>query len=434
MSNNSKLNFLIFVIFALFLLTYFSFTYYHDDFIFLFKGLSNYNEIKSIFSLDVILQDRYLHEILMLRHFQIIGDNLVIYNLIKIFHIIILTSLLSKLCKVALEKIKYINYISFLLLVSPFLLGTTFWQTNLTWLFLINLHFAILILFIRYPNLYLLIFFLFINHIVSINLQFLIFNYIIAFLFLKKLTYKISFKKYYTIIIFNIIQILFSFYVILKTTEKDTFALQGDSFSYVIKSLIKNLAFIIYDFFQLFSFFSLIIVPGIFYLLIKNLKHFDKNTLYPLVGILLNFILFTFVFYDFRLQGIEARVSFLVGFYIHFLIIILFDKINENIKVIAIYVIFFIYLIGYTNHYLVFAKLKNKQNNLVEYLLTLNPDKFVNKIINVSNTTFDTKEKIKYFLFTKTNNPQWLKAEFQIYNEAHSREGIKYRILNYISK
>ena len=81
-----------------------------------------------------------------------------------------------------------------------------------------------------------------------------------------------------------------------------------------------------------------------------------------------------------------------------------------------------------------FAKLKNKQNNLVEYLLTLNPDKFVNKIINVSNTTFDTKEKIKYFLFTKTNNPQWLKAKFQLYNEAHLREGIKYRILNYISK
>jgi hypothetical protein len=50
------------------------------------------------------------------------------------------------------------------------------------------------------------------------------------------------------------------------------------------------------------------------------------------MGILFNLILFITINYNFRLQGIESRVSFLLGFYIHFLIIILFEKINDKKK------------------------------------------------------------------------------------------------------
>jgi hypothetical protein len=105
MSNNTKLNILILSVFLIFLSTYFSFDYYHDDFIFLFNGLYNYNKINPIISLRVFFQDRYLHDFLVLKHFEVIGDNLRIYNLIKIFHIIILATFLYQLCKLTLKNL-----------------------------------------------------------------------------------------------------------------------------------------------------------------------------------------------------------------------------------------------------------------------------------------------------------------------------------------
>lgn len=432
MSNNTKLNILILTTFSIFITTYFSFSYYHDDFIMLFEGLYNYKKTNSIISLNVLFKDRYLHNLLVLKHFEIIGDNLSIYNLIKIFHIIFLASLLVQLCKLTLKRFQYRTYISYLLLLSPFLLGTTFWQTNITWLFFINLHFAILILFIKFPNTYLLILSLLINHVISINLQFLIFNYLFAFIFLEKLSSKISLKKYYSILITNVFQIFFSIYIILKTTEKNTNYLYENLFLHLVKSFFNNLLLITYDLFQLFSFFFFIIILGVVYLSKKYFKYFDKNSLYPLMGILFNLILFITINYNFRLSGIESRVSFLVGFYIHFLIIILFEKINNKKKIIAIFAVYLIYLIGYTNHYLIFSKLGSKQNDLVKYLSNLNPEIIINTKIDVSDTTFDTKEKIKYFLFVKTNNDQWLKSEFEVYNNINKNKILKNKILEYL--
>lgn len=432
MSNNTKLNILILSVFLIFLSTYFSFDYYHDDFIFLFNGLYNYNKINPIISLRVFFQDRYLHDFLVLKHFEVIGDNLRIYNLIKIFHIIILATFLYQLCKLTLEKFKYRAHISYLFLLSPFLIGTTFWQTNLTWLFFINLHFAILILFIKKPNTYLLFFSILVNHIISINLQFLILNYLFAFIFLKKIFFKISLKKYYSIIIANFFQIFFSLYIILKTTEKNTNYLQENFFLHLVKSLFNNLLLVTYDLYQLFNFFFFIIISFVIYLSIKYFKYFDKNSLYPLMGIIFNLILFITINYNFRLQGIESRVSFLVGFYIHFLIIILFEKINDKKKIITIFAIFLIYLIGYTNHYLIFAKLKYKQNDLIKYLSNINPEIITNNKIDVSETTFDSKEKIKYFLFIKTKNEQWLKSEFEVYSNINKQKIIKNKILKYL--
>ena len=432
MSNNAKLNILILAVLTIFLTTYLSFGYYHDDFIMLFDGLYNYKKTNPIISLSVFLQDRYLHNLLVLRHFEVIGDNLKIYNLIKIIHIIILATFLFLLCKLTLEKFKYRAHLSYLLLLSPFLLGTTFWQTNITWLFFVNLHFAVLILFIKRPNNYLLILSLCVNHIISINIQFLIFNYLFAFIFLEKFSSKISLKKYYSILIANIFQIFFSLYIILKTTEKNTNYLDENFFLHLVKSFFNNLLLIMYDLYQLFSFFSFVIISGVIYLSLKYFKYFDKNSLYPLMGILFNLILFITINYNFRLQGIESRVSFLVGFYIHFLIIILFEKINDKKKIITFFAIFLVYLTGYTNHYLIFAKLGSKQNDLIKYLSNLNPEIITNIKIDVSNTTFDSKEKIKYFLFIKTKNEQWLKSEFEIYSNINKQKIIKNKILKYL--
>lgn len=72
------------------------------------------------------------------------------------------------------------------------------------------------------------------------------------------------------------------------------------------------------------------------------------------------------------------------------------------------------------------------QNLLIEKLNSLGPDESTKKPTNVEHTTFVRPNKIKKFLFIKTQDYKWLNAKIEITKESNEYKIIKNKIINFI--
>lgn len=410
-----NINFYSVSIILLFILIYFQFYFYHDDIVLLYDHGFMKKKIDDI-NIKIIFQDRYLHDILMRLPFYFFKDQIEIYTIIKMLNIIILSILILILSTYIFDlDFKKNISTSLLFLLSPFILGTTYWQTNIAWLFLANFYFLSLIFFLnRVENKYIFFYFLIINHIICLNLQMFIFNaIIILFLFKKNISKikKYKLKKYYFILI--LIQTIITIYFVLTSSEKTT-VINDYNFLELIKNSIKhliiNIGFLFYDSFKIFNLLLLPLIYSIYKIIIIEKKNYELY-IALLIIFCINLLIFTFAKYDFRVFDVESRVFFLVSIYIQLFILITFKDLELNkYKIIFL----FCYLFGFLNHANHFIKIKTKQNEVTNYILR--NDLYKNNIIEIdpSGTTFFDDYKLKYYLIIKTNNLAWSNKNFRL--------------------
>ena len=316
-----KLSFALYsFILVIFITAYLNFDYYHDDFLNIYQiTYKNFtlvpipNEINLLTLKNIFFHSIYIDYLILRNIFFLIKDNLFIYNLIKIFIVLMISFEISYILKNFFEK-KFANLFFFLFLINPLILGTTYWVSNIDWLILLFFHLLSLIIFIsNNKSIIIFIFCLAINHIISINLPLMVFNFLIFFLYFNNINNKNLFKY-----IFILLQLILSLVIIYLTLDKQNIYTNEISFVLTIKPFVKNIAFFFYDFYQIFNIGFLFIILMIFYFLIKYKKKFTHNFfLYVLLVLFLNYLILSFGKYNFRFFDIESRVAINFAIFFH---------------------------------------------------------------------------------------------------------------------
>jgi hypothetical protein len=410
---------LYFVISIIFTTAYLNFDYYHDDYLNIyqipFKNFSLVqipNEINLSILENIFFYSRYIDYLILRDIFFLIKDNLLIYNLIKILLILLISFEINYILKNFFHK-KFINLFFFLFLINPLTLGTTYWASNIDWLILTFFHLLSLIIFIsNNKSINKFIFCLVINHIISINLPLMVFNFLIFFIYFNKINNKNFFK--YSLLL---VQLILSLVVIYLTLDKKNIFSDEINFILILKPFIKNIAFFFYDFYQIYNFAFIFIIIIFFYSLIKYKINFLNNFFLSMFLILfLNYLILSFGKYNFRFYDIESRVAINFAIFFHIFLFNFINKIKSNqMQKLFLFFIVCLYVFGFFNHYIKFYKYKINQNKLISKLELINLNKENYKLtLNVQGTTFDNPDKIRYYMFIKTNNKEWLKTEIYL--------------------
>ena len=155
----------------------------------------------------------------------------------------------------------------------------------------------------------------------------------------------------------------------------------------------------------------------IFYFLNEYKKNFLNNFfLYMILILFFNYIILSFGKYNFRFFDIESRVAINFAIFFHIFLFFLVNQIKSHqTQNLFTLVIICLYIFGFFNHYMKFYKYKINQKKIISKLSSINlGEKKYKLTINVRGTTFDNPDKIRYFMFVKTKNKEWLKTEIYL--------------------